>query len=330
MRNVMNILVTGGAGYVGSIVTEELIKLGHDVIVFDNLSTGHRKAVSPRAELVIGDIRNSKDLDQTFSKYEIDAVMHMAADTVVECSMIDPKRFFHNNVIGGIDLLDAMIKYGILKIIFSSSAAIYGNPQSIPIEEDHPKNPVNAYGDSKLMFEHILWWYGQAYGLTHISLRYFNAAGASERLGADQHPANLLIPSVLKAALNKDHPVSIFGDDYPTKDGTCIRDYVHVLDIARAHISALNKLDKLIGKAYNLGSSSGYSVLDIIDVARKVTKADIHIDICPRRAGDPVSIVASSKLAKAELGWKPELSNIEDIISSAWLWTKKHPIGYED
>jgi UDP-glucose 4-epimerase len=180
------------------------------------------------------------------------------------------------------------------------------------------------------MFEHILGWYGGAYGLKHISLRYFNAAGASERLGADQHPATLLIPNVLEAALNKDNPVSVFGDDYPTKDGTCIRDYVHIVDIARAHILALNRLEELSGRAYNLGSSGGYSVMDVIEVARRVTRVDIPVEICPRRAGDPVAIIASSSRAKAELGWKPEFTGIEAIIDSAWRWMKRHPNGYED
>ena len=326
----MDILVTGGAGYVGSVVTEELVKQGHRAIVFDNLSRGHRGAVSPEAQLIIGDIREVKDLEKAFSKFKIDAVMHMAADTVVEYSMINPKGCFQNNVIGGVNLLDAMIKHGVLKIIFSSSAAVYGDPQGIPIEEDHPKNPVNPYGDSKLMFEHILGWYGSAYGLKHISLRYFNAAGASELLGADHRPATLLIPNVLKVALNKKNPVSIFGYDYPTKDGTCIRDYVHIVDIARAHTLALRKLEELSGRAYNLGSSDGYSVLEVIEVARSVTKVEIPVKICSRRAGDPAAIVASSSRAKAELGWKPEFTEIETIIDSAWRWMKNHPNGYED
>ena len=326
----MDILVTGGAGYVGSVVTEELVKQGHRAIVFDNLSRGHRGAVSSEAQLIIGDIREVKDLEKAFSKFKIDAVMHMAADTVVEYSMINPKGCFQNNVIGGVNLLDAMIKHGVLKIIFSSSAAVYGDPQGIPIEEDHPKNPVNPYGDSKLMFEHILGWYGSAYGLKHISLRYFNAAGASELLGADHRPATLLIPNVLKVALNKKNPVSIFGYDYPTKDGTCIRDYVHIVDIARAHILALRKLEELSGRAYNLGSSDGYSVLEVIEVARSVTKVEIPVKICSRRAGDPAAIVASSSRAKAELGWKPEFTEIETIIDSAWRWMKNHPNGYED
>ena len=326
----MNILVTGGAGYVGSVVAEELVRQGHKAIVFDNLSKGHKGAVSPGAQLIIGDLRESKDLEKAFSKFKIDAVMHMAADTVVEHSMIDPKSCFQNNVIGSINLLDFMVKNGVLKIIFSSSAAVYGNPQGIPIEEDHPKNPVNPYGDSKLMFENILGWYGSAYGLKHISLRYFNAAGASELLGADHRPATLLIPNVLKAALNKKNPVSIFGYDYPTKDGTCIRDYVHIVDIARAHTLALRKLEELSGRVYNLGSSDGYSVLDVIEVARSVTKVEIPVKICSRRAGDPAAIVASSSRAKAELGWKPEFTEIETIIDSAWRWMKNHPNGYGD
>ena len=324
----MNILVTGGAGYVGSVVVEELLKQGYEVIVLDNLQQGHQGAILPEAKLAIADICDARALDQVFRGYQIDAVMHMAAETVVEYSMTDPKRYFHNNIVGGINLLDTMLKYQVDKFIFSSSAAIYGEPQGTPIEEDHPKLPVNSYGESKLMFEHILKWYGRAYGLKHISFRYFNAAGATGLLGECHLPETHLIPNILKAALEKSNPVSIFGTDYPTKDGSCIRDYVHVIDIAQAHILALEKIDGLSSKAYNLGNGEGYSVLEVLEAARKVTGAEIPVKICPRRAGDPAVLVASSTRARKELGWKPEFPGPETIIESAWMWMKRYPKGY--
>ena len=320
----MNILVTGGAGYVGSVVVEELLKQGYEVIVLDNLQQGHQGAILPAAKLASVDICDARALDQVFRGYQIDAVMHMAAETVVEYSMTDPKKYFHNNIVGGINLLDTMLKYQVDKFIFSSSAAIYGEPQSTPIEEDHPKLPVNSYGESKLMFEHILKWYGRAYGLKHISFRYFNAAGASELLGEDHCPETHLIPNVLKAALDKNSPVYIFGTDYPTKDGSCIRDYVHVTDIAQAHVLALEKIDALSGRAYNLGNGEGYSVLEVMETAKKVTSVDIPTKISARRAGDPAVLVASSDRAKEELGWKPKFPELESIIASAWKWMKEH------
>jgi len=326
----MKVLVTGGAGYVGSIVTEELLKEGHHVIVLDNLQQGHRRAILPEAELVQADICDIKALGNVFGRCKIDAVMHMAAETVVEYSMSDPKRYFQNNVVGGINLLDTMIKHGVDTFIFSSSAAVYGEPQSIPVEESHPKLPVNAYGESKLMFERILEWYGKAYGLKHISLRYFNAAGASERLGCDQHPETHLIPNVLKAALNSDSPVTIFGTDYPTKDGTCIRDYIHVVDIAQAHVLALGKLENLTGNVYNLGNGEGYSVLEVVETAKRVTGVDIPAIISSRRLGDPAVLVASSTRAKSELDWKPRFSELESIVESIWEWMKEHPSGYDE
>ena len=266
----MSILVTGGAGYIGSIVTEEFLQEGYDVIALDDLRQGHREAVLPRADFVFADICDTEALDDVFNRFRIDAVMHMAADSAVEYSMTDPRRYFRTNVVGGINLLDIMLDHGVYKFIFSSTASIYGEPQSIPIDEDHPKTPVNAYGESKLMFERILQWYERAYGLRHISLRYFNAAGASELLGEDHYPETHLVPNVLKAALDRDEPVAIFGTDYPTRDGSCIRDYVHVRDIARAHIMALERLDELRGRAYNLGNGDGYSVLEVVETARRM------------------------------------------------------------
>lgn len=326
----MNILITGAAGYVGSIVTVELLKKARKAIVVDNLQQGHRDAVSPEAEFVLADINDAQALEDVFRRFKIDAVMHMAAETVVEYSMTDPKRCFQNNIVGGMNLLNTMLKYDVYKLIFSSSAAVYGEPQSIPIEESHSTLPVNSYGESKLMFERILAWYGKAYGLKHISLRYFNASGAIELLGEDHKPESHLIPNVLKAALNNDNLVPIFGTDYPTIDGSCIRDYVHVLDIAQAHILALEKLEDLSDMVYNLGNGEGYSVLQVVNVAKKVTSVDIPVRIYPRRLGDPAILVASSGRAQSDLGWKPKFRELESIIESAWSWMRKYPNGYRD
>ena len=324
----MNILVTGGAGYVGSIVAEELLRTGNRVIILDNLQQGHEGAVPPGAEFISADICNAQALDAAFQHARIDAVMHMAAETVVEYSMTDPRRYFHNNIVGGMELLDAMLKREAYKLIFSSSAAVYGDPQRIPVDEDHPKLPVNSYGESKLMFERILEWYGKAYGLKHISLRYFNAAGASESLGEDHRPETHLIPNVLKAASSKNSSVPIFGTDYPTRDGSCIRDYVHVVDIAQAHVLALENLEKRHARAYNLGSGEGYSVLEVVEAAGQVTGLEIPVRISPRRPGDPAVLVASSGRAKSELGWKPRFPELGAIIESAWSWMKRHRQGY--
>jgi UDP-glucose 4-epimerase len=324
----MKILITGGAGYVGSIVTEELLKQYHQVVIIDNLQQGHKGAVLPGAKLVLADIGDAQALDEVFSRFKIDAVMHMAAETVVEFSMTDPQRYFQNNVIGGIKLLDTMLKHDVKRLIFSSSAATYGEPQKIPIEEDHPQIPVNSYGETKLIFENILKWYRKAYGMKSISLRYFNAAGASERLGENHRPETHLIPIVLKAALGTNGPVPIFGTDYPTKDGTCVRDYVNVIDIAQAHVLALLKLDELSGRVYNLGSGDGHSVMEVIQEARKVSGNEIPTICYPRRAGDPSVLLASNARACSELGWNPRYSRLDVIIESAWRWMREHPNGY--
>ncbi len=322
------ILVTGGAGYVGSIVAEELLKDDYEVIVLDNFQQGHRDAIPAGAEIVLADICDPRALEELFQRYRIDAVMHMAAETTVQLSMTDPKRHFQNNVIGGLNLLEAMLKHDVRKLIFSSSAAVYGEPQKTPIEEGHPKVPVNAYGDSKLIYERILEWYGRAYKLEFIALRYFNAAGASEHLGEDHHPETHLIPKVLEVARDRSGLVTIFGTDYPTSDGSCVRDYVHVLDIARAHILALEVVENLSGRAYNLGNGEGYSVMGVIEVARKVTGVDISTKANSRRPGDPAVLVASSGLAREELGWKPAYAELESIIRSSWRWMREHPDGY--
>ena len=325
----MNILVTGGAGYVGSIVAEQLLARGNNVVVIDDLRMGHRDGVPSGAKLVVGDISNGKALDKVFGSEKIEAVVHMAAESLVGISMKDPRGCLEDNVVGGMNLLNHMLKNKVSKIVFSSSAAIYGEPRRIPINEKHPKEPVNTYGESKIIFERILFWYGKAYGIKHISLRYFNAAGASEHFGEDHRPETHLVPNVLKAATNKKNPVDIYGYDYDTPDGTCVRDYVHVVDIAQAHVLALQKIEKLSGKAYNLGSGKGNSVLEIVEVSRQVTGVDIAVTLRERRAGDPAVLVASCGMAKKELGWRPKYAKIEDIIDSAWRWKSQHPKGYK-
>ncbi len=325
----MNVLVTGGAGYIGSVVTEHLLRQGYSVTVLDKLQQGHKEAVLSPAKFVLGDICDVKTLDHIFRSFRIDAVIHMAADTLVGQSMTDPKRYFHNNLVGGISILNAMLEHNVNKIIFSSTASVYGEPQYTPIDEDHPKVPINSYGQSKLMFETILDWYRRAYKVECISFRYFCAAGATELLGEDHRPETHLIPNVLKAALNKDSALSVFGTDYPTKDGSCIRDFIHVADVAQAHLLALEKLDSLSGKVYNLGNGEGYSVLEVIKVAEKIVGENIPVKFSARRPGDPVTLIASSKRAAEELGWKPEYPGLESIVGSAWRWLKDHPNGYK-
>ncbi len=345
----MNILVTGGAGYIGSIVSEGLLDQGHSVVVLDNLQEGHRKAVLPRAVFVEGNLADKDLLEEIFRSHDIEAVIHMAAETTIEFSMADPRRYFQNNVVSGLNLLDTMLKFGVHKMIFSSTAAVYGEPQYTPITEGHPQQPINAYGESKLMFEKILDWYHRAYEIKYVSFRYFNAAGASERLGEDHKRESHLIPLVIETALGQqksgkeeneklgnselkkteDEVVKIFGTDYPTRDGTCVRDYIHVVDIARAHILALDALDELKARIYNLGNGEGYTVREAIETARKVTGVDIPVVEVERRPGDPAILVASAKRAKEELGWEPQYPDLEMIVQSAWEWRRKHSHGYD-
>jgi len=328
----MNILVTGAAGYIGSIVTEELIKKGNSVIALDNLEQGHREAVVPEALFVELDLGDLDKLHRVFSEQKIDAVVHLAAKSLVGESDSKPMKYFHTNFICGIHLIDAMLRYDVDKLVFSSTAAIYGNPDRMPITENQPiVPPLNTYGESKLMLERLMSRYSKAYGLRFISLRYFNAAGASDRFGEDHNPETHLIPNIMKVALGQRECLALYGMDYPTKDGTCIRDYLHVIDIAKAHLLALSRLEKCeVNKAYNLGNGKGYSILEVVETARKVTKTSIPIEVNPRRLGDPAALIASSELAKSELGWKPQYHGLGPIIASAWRWQKEHPYGYRE
>ncbi len=324
----MTILVTGGAGYIGSICVEELLRQGHEVIVIDNLQEGHREAVCPQATLYEGDIGDRFLLDNLFHDFHIETVMHFAAEATVEFSMKDPQLFFKTNVAKGLVLLDVMKENGCNKMIFSSTAALFGNPEYVPIDEKHPEQPINAYGESKLMYERILEWYHSAYGLQYNSFRYFNAAGASEALGEAHKKESHLIPIILSAALGQREKLYLFGSDYPTKDGTCVRDYLHVIDIAQAHILGLDNLEKRPKAKYNLGNGVGFTNLEVLKTSEKVSGKIIPFEFTERRMGDPDRLVASSDLAKEELGWKPQFDTLESIIRSAWEWHSKHPDGY--
>jgi UDP-glucose 4-epimerase len=316
----MRVLVTGGAGYIGSVVTEELVKDGHEVVVYDNLSKGHRGAVVDGADFVEGDLLEADKLRQTLKDKRTDAVIHMAASSLVGESVENPAKYYHNNVVAGLVLLDAMRDCGIARIVFSSTAATYGEPESQPIFESAPTNPTNTYGETKLAFERAMHWYERAHGLRYASLRYFNAAGASEKCGEDHDPETHIIPITLQAAAGKRAHVEIFGEDYPTPDGTCIRDYIHVIDLARAHILALDVLSER-SAIYNLGcGGDGYSVRDVIETARRVTGKEIPVRRGARRAGDPAVLIAGSDKIKRELGWQPQFQDLGLIIESAWQW----------
>jgi len=324
----MRVLVTGGAGYIGSVVSEQLINDGHDVVVYDNLSKGHRDAVVEGARFVEGDLLDAEKLRETLNG--IDAVIHMAAFSLVGESVEKPSKYYHNNVVAGLVLLDAMRDCGVKRIVFSSTAATYGEPEAQPIFESAPTNPTNPYGETKLAFEKAMHWCEQAYGLRYASLRYFNAAGASEKCGEDHDPETHIIPITLQVAAGKRSHVEIYGDDYPTADGTCVRDYIHVIDLARAHILALDVLSER-SAIYNLGcGGDGYSVRDVIDTARRVTGKDIPVRMGPRRPGDPAVLIASSDKIKSELGWQPRYQDLRVIIESAWRWMQSHPNGYVD
>ncbi|HZS08831.1 MAG TPA: UDP-glucose 4-epimerase GalE [Blastocatellia bacterium] len=327
----MKVLVTGGAGYIGSVVATELLKAGHGVTVYDNLSHGHRAAVPEGAEFVSGELADRDKLDHLFGRQPVDAVMHFAALIEAGESMKVPEQFFRNNTANALVLLEAMLTHGVGKFVFSSTAALFGNPERTPIEEDDTLRPTNAYGESKLLVERMLAWLNQIHGLRYASLRYFNAAGAmSPDKGEDHQPETHLIPRILKVALGEIEHVNIFGTDYPTPDGTCIRDYIHVVDLASAHLLALDALESHDRLIYNLGNGQGFSVREVVEVARKVTGHPIPVIESPRRLGDPAILIASSAKIQRELNWRPKFPDLETIVASAWEWHRRHPGGYAD
>jgi UDP-glucose 4-epimerase len=329
-QDTMRILVTGGAGYIGSVVAEELIADGHNVVVYDNLSKGHRAAAPAGADFVRGELTDAENLRRAMRRQGTEAVIHMAAHSLVGESVTDPAKYYRNNVTAGLSLLDAMNDEGVKKIVFSSTAAVYGEPEKQPVEERDALLPTNPYGETKLAFERALRWYENAHGTRYASLRYFNAAGATRECGEVHDPETHLIPIVLQAAAGRRTHVEIYGDDYPTRDGTCVRDYVHVVDLARAHILALDILGER-SAVYNLGcGGDGYTVKEVIGVAREVTGREIEARVSSRRAGDPAVLVASSARIKSELGWSPRFQDLRLIVESAWRWMQAHPQGYED
>jgi UDP-glucose 4-epimerase len=328
----MSVLVLGGAGYIGSHAVYQLIDQKFDVIIIDNLQTGNRKAIHPDATFYEGDIRDIEFMRTVFEKESIDAVVHFAANSLVGESMEKPLEYFDNNVYGTQVLLEVMKEFGVKKIVFSSTAATYGEPDTIPITEDVKTNPTNAYGETKLAMEKMMKWCDQAYGIQYVSLRYFNVAGAREtgEIGEDHRPETHLVPIILEVALGKRPHITVFGEDYDTPDGSCIRDYVHVEDLINAHLLALTYLNNG-GKSdtFNLGSNQGFSVKEMIDAARKVTGKEIPEKIGERRAGDPSTLVASSEKASSVLGWKPTRTSVEKIIQDAWNWHVANPNGFE-
>ncbi|HEV3468238.1 MAG TPA: UDP-glucose 4-epimerase GalE [Pyrinomonadaceae bacterium] len=326
----MRVLVTGGAGYIGSVVTEELVAGGHEAVVYDDLSKGHRGAVVEGAAFVLGDLADGETLRRALAEHRAEAVIHMAASSLVGESVEDPAKYYRNNVAAGLSLLEAMRDCGVSRLVFSSTAAVYGEPPKQPVEETDPVAPTNPYGETKLAFERALHWYERAYRLRYASLRYFNAAGATRRCGEVHDPESHLIPIVLQAAAGRRPAVEVYGDDYPTRDGTCVRDYIHVVDLARAHVLALGILDTR-SAVYNLGcGGDGYTVREVVEAAREVTGRDITARTGPRRAGDPAVLVASSEKIRGELGWEPRFQQLRAIIGSAWEWMQSHPEGYGD
>ncbi len=327
----MSILVLGGAGYIGSHTVYELIDAGRDVVVADNLLTGFREAVHPKARFYQADIRDRKAMDELFEKENIEGVIHFAASSQVGESMKDPLKYYDNNLCGTACLLQSMVAHGIDKIVFSSTAATYGEPERMPILEGDRTVPTNCYGETKLAMETMMRWTSQAHNLHYVALRYFNACGAhaSGVIGEAHNPETHLIPLILQVPNGQREFISMFGDDYPTKDGTCVRDYIHVTDLAQAHILALDYLmNGGENNVFNLGNGVGFTVKEVVEVARKVTGHPIPAKVSPRRAGDPAQLVASSEKAKSVLGWKPQYADLETIVQSAWNWHKSHPNGY--
>jgi UDP-glucose 4-epimerase len=324
----LNVLVTGAAGYIGSVCTEVLLSRGMNVVALDNLQEGHRAAVPGQAKFCLVDLGVRSQIEDVFSQNKIDAVMHFAGEALVAKSVREPSTFYAANVACGVNLLDAMTRHGVKKLIFSSTAATYGEPDTVPIPEDHRKAPINPYGKSKLVFEQILADYRAYTGLAYVTLRYFNAAGASSTRGEAHRVETHLIPKVLDAAIGAIPHVDVLGTDYPTPDGTCVRDYVHVLDISDSHVRALEEIDRVGGEAFNVGNSRGYSILEVIDAAERSTGRKIPRQLSPRRPGDPAVLVASKEKLKKMLGWETRHSSLEEIISTAWKWKQAHPQGY--
>ena len=329
----MTVLVCGGAGYIGSHAVHELINRGEAVVIVDNLQSGHRSAVHPEAKFYQGDIRDSLLLDRVMEENKIDAVMHFAANSLVGESMEQPLKYFNNNVHGMQILLEAMVRHQVDKIVFSSTAAVYGEPEKVPITEAEPTLPTNTYGETKLTMEKMMKWVSRANGIRYVSLRYFNVAGALEdgSIGEDHSPETHLIPLILQVPNGRREHITIFGEDYPTADGTCIRDYIHVVDLVDAHIKALAYLQQ--GKdseIFNLGNGQGFSVREMIAAAVRATGQPIKVELGARRAGDPAQLIASSEKAKTVLGWQPQYTAVEEIIKTAWKWHKGHPAGYTD
>ncbi len=326
----LRLLVTGAAGYIGSVVTERLLERRHEVLALDSLKYGHRAAVHPDAEFLRADILDSGALDEALRDRAVDAVIHLAAESRVDLSAQDPGLFFKVNVAGGIELLEAMHRAGISTLVFSSTAAVYGEPDTVPIPDDAPCNPVNAYGESKLQFERVLHWYRLCHGLRFVSLRYFNACGASARFGEWRKHETHILPILFEAALGNSAVFRLFGEDYPTPDGTCVRDYVHVLDVADAHVLALERIDEADGRAYNVGTGRGYSNLEVIRAVEAVTGKSLNVEAAPRRPGDPARLVAANARIRDELGWSPTYADLESMVHSAWSWRLENPRGYEE
>jgi UDP-glucose 4-epimerase len=324
----MKILVTGGAGYIGSVVVEQLIESDESVIVFDNLYQGHQAAVHPDAIFVQGDLAERAAIDAVLSQYRPEAIMHFASHTLVGESMESPFRYLGENVTNGLNLLQSAIQHGVRRFILSSTANLFDDPERMPIDEKERIVPGSPYGESKYILERFLYWLDRVYGFRYAALRYFNAAGATAQRGEDHHPELHLIPIVLGVALGRRDKVTIFGDDYPTRDGTCVRDYIHVIDLAQAHILALRALDQG-SRTYNLGNGQGFTVREVIETARQITGHSIPAEIGPRRPGDPAVLIASSDKIRHELGWKPKYPDLRDIVESAWRWHQAHPNGYE-
>jgi UDP-glucose 4-epimerase len=325
----MKILVTGGAGYIGSVVTEELLRQGDQVTVFDNLYQGHRAAVHPKADFVLGDLADLEALKRLFARQNFDAVMHFASYTLVGESVQHPLKYVGDNVTNGLNLLRTMLDHDVRRFILSSTANLFDQPQRMPITEEEQIVPGSPYGESKFILERILHWMDRLHGLRYAALRYFNAAGATAERGEDHDPETHLIPLVLQVALGQRDQIAVFGSDYPTRDGTCVRDYIHIFDLAQAHILALRALDDG-SRTYNLGNGQGYTVREVIETARQITGHPIPSVDAPRRPGDPPELVAGSEKIRQELGWQPHYPDLRDIVQSAWNWHRAHPNGYGD